>query len=217
MKKKETILVFGAHNDDQIIGVGGTLAKYVKEGKNVITVIFSYGEFSLIHLKREEAVKKRVRESRSSDRVLGLNQTYYLGLKEGKFKKEFKEKKLEKKIKNIILDNNPSKIFLHSVDDAHPDHRAVYDIITKIIDKIKYKGDVYSFEVWNFVNLAKRENPRLVVDITKTFKQKIDAFKVHKSQKLNAILPLMWSVYFKAKLFGIFHKKKYAEVFFKIR
>ncbi|MFA4887817.1 MAG: PIG-L family deacetylase, partial [Candidatus Nanoarchaeia archaeon] len=40
---KETILVFAAHPDDEIIGVGGTIAKYAQEGKDVIVTIFSDG------------------------------------------------------------------------------------------------------------------------------------------------------------------------------
>jgi len=39
MPKKETILVLAAHNDDQAIGAGGTLAKYAQEGKKVISLL----------------------------------------------------------------------------------------------------------------------------------------------------------------------------------
>lgn len=214
---KDTVLVFCAHNDDQIIGVGGTLAKYVKEGIDVITVIFSYGELSLIYLKREIAVKTRVKESKSSDKIFGLTKTYYLGLKEGKFKKEFNDRKLKKNIKSLISENNPSKIFIHSSDDPHPDHRAVHEIIMSVLGTMGYKGSIYSYDVWNLVNIAKRNHPKLVVDITKTFRQKVEAFKAHKSQKFAAILPLLWSVYFRARLNGILYHTKYAEVFYKLK
>jgi LmbE family N-acetylglucosaminyl deacetylase len=51
MAKKGTVLVIVAHNDDHIIGAGGTLAKYAQEGKKVRTIIMSYGESSHPHLK----------------------------------------------------------------------------------------------------------------------------------------------------------------------
>ena len=38
------MLVVCAHPDDNILGAGGTIAKYSSEGKKVITVIASYGE-----------------------------------------------------------------------------------------------------------------------------------------------------------------------------
>ncbi len=40
-KTKQTILVFSAHTDDFVLGAGGTIAKYIQEGKTVIAVIFS--------------------------------------------------------------------------------------------------------------------------------------------------------------------------------
>ena len=40
---KNTVLVICAHPDDEIIGAGGTIATYAREGKDVITIIFSNG------------------------------------------------------------------------------------------------------------------------------------------------------------------------------
>ena len=77
---------------------------------------------------------------------------------------------------------------------------------------------MYSFNVWNyFINFRRRDRPKLVVDITDTFKTKVEAFRKHKSQRINAILPLMWNVYLQAILNGFNNHVKYAEVFFKIR
>ena len=56
----------------------------------------------------------------------------FFGLKEGHFKDEFKEKKLKKKIKEFIKKKKPSKIFTHSKDDPHPDHKAVHNILMEI-------------------------------------------------------------------------------------
>ncbi len=217
MTKKETVLFLCAHNDDQIVGAGGTIAKYSKEGKEIITVIFSYGEKSHPHLKRKVIVKTRVRESQSANRILGGGEILYLGLSEGKFLKEIKEKKVEKKVKSIIRENKPTKIFTHSIDDPHPDHKAVYKFALDLTEDINYNGDVYSFNVWNFfINLRKRNVPKLVVDIEDTFKQKVEAFKRHKSQGI-AKLSLMWNVYVQALLNGFNNDLKYAEVFYKIK
>ncbi|MBU0756735.1 MAG: PIG-L family deacetylase [Nanoarchaeota archaeon] len=217
---KETIMVLCAHNDDQIIGVGGTIAKYAKHGKRIVTVIFSYGEGSHPHLKKEVIIKTRVKESRSADKILcGDNgSTYYLGLTEGKFRQQIDDKDIGTKIAKLIEEHNPSKIFTHSIDDPHRDHKVVYRFVMDLIKKIKYKGDVYAFNVWNlFINIRMRNKPRLVVDITETFRIKIDALERHKSQFIQAKLPLTWSMYARAILQGLIYKKKYAEVFFKIR
>jgi len=214
MKKPEKVLVICAHNDDQIVGVGGTLAKYSKQGKNINTLIFSYGELSHPHLKPKVIIKTRVTESHKSDRIIGGAGVYYLGLKEGKFLAN--KNKVKSKIKAVIKQKKPSKIFTHSRDDPHPDHRAVFKIVNELINETKNHFDVYSFGVWNLITLRKRNVPKLVVDITDTFNKKVKAFQVHKSQKA-AVIPLMWKIYLKDMMNGWNNGVKYAEVFHKIK
>ncbi|WP_412094260.1 PIG-L deacetylase family protein, partial [Bacillus atrophaeus] len=40
------VMVFAAHPDDEIIGVGGALAKHVRQGDNVSAVIMAEGKSS---------------------------------------------------------------------------------------------------------------------------------------------------------------------------
>jgi len=58
MNRKESILVFSAHSDDFVIGAGGTIAKYVREGKKVQAIVFTYGEKSHPWLKGEVVQSK---------------------------------------------------------------------------------------------------------------------------------------------------------------
>ncbi len=211
----QTILAICAHNDDQIVGAGGTLAKYAAQGKRIRTVICSFGESSHPHLKREVIVERRVKESLRADKILGGSGVAYFGLTEGKFIQEFEEKKIRQKIMWIINKEKPVKIFTHSSDDAHPDHRAVNKLITKLLHEKKITCAVFEFQVWNIIKLTHRNNPRLIVDITKTFATKIRAFGAHTSQKL-AFWNLIWSVVFRARLEGFFRGYKYAEVFYKL-
>jgi len=215
-EKSEIILVFCAHNDDQILGLGGTLAKYAKEGKEIVSIIFSFGESSHPWLIPKEIIETRVRESKKADKILGIKESIYLGLKEGNFLKQIKEKNIDKKIKDILKKYKPIKIFTHSRDDPHPDHQAVHKVVLDVADKIKKKYDVYTFTVWNPIKLLKRNNPKLVIDITKTINKKVNAFQIHKSQKV-AKVSLMWSIYFRAFMNGFQNKMKYAEIFYKVR
>jgi len=213
---KQSILVFCSHSDDQILGPGATLAKYAKQGKSVYTIILSYGEASLAWLKPEIAVKTRVKEAEKADKIIGGNGIHFLGLKEGRFIEEIKEKKLEKEVEEIIRNKKPSKIFTHSSHDPHPDHRAASKIILNILDKMKFECDVYSFDVWNPFIIRKTYLPKLYEDVTDTFPIKIKAIKVFQSQKI-ALFTLIWSVYLRAIIHGMHINKKRAERFFKIR
>ena len=207
----EQILVFCAHNDDQIIGVGGTISKYAKEGKDVFVYIFSYGEKSHPHFRREVIIKQRVKEAKKSNKHLGVRQTYFFGLPEGRFAEDAT---IKEKIRKIIKSRKPKKVFTHSIDDPHPDHRAVHSIVSDSLQA--FKGEAYTFEVWNILSLRKRNSPKLVVDVSKTFETKVKAFKMHESQQI-AVWTLLWNIYLKAFVNGFNNGVKYAEVFNKIQ
>ena len=213
---KETIMVFCAHPDDEVIGLGGTIAKYAKEGKNVIVIIFSYGEGSHPWLKKRVTVEIRVSEAKKAGKLLGCRETIFLGLKDTGVKKHGKEMEIEKKIENLLLKYKPSKIFTHSKDDPWIDHQSVYKIMNNVLEKTKFEGDVYSFDIWNPIKTKERNIPKMVIDITKEFKTKMKALSCFKSQKLSMIL-LYPVIYIRAILNGISVKGRFAEVFYKIR
>lgn len=213
---QRTILVFGAHNDDQLIGLGGTIAKYTKEGIRVVVYVFSYGESSHPHYKKKTIARIRVDECLRSDKVLGVTETVFLGLHEGHFQEDFKKKNCAGTIRRAIRKYNPEKIFLHSVDDPHPDHRAVHNLILEILDGIYFTHEVYTYEVWNPLTFRKRSSPRLVVDVTDTFKKKLRSFHCHTSQKMTMMFQIP-AIYVRSLLRGLHYGYKHAEVFLKIR
>lgn len=214
MKKKQnkkSILVICAHSDDQIIGPGGTLAKYAEEGKDIYTVIFSYGESSHLWYKKKIAAKTRVKEAQEADKIIGGKGIIFLGIPEAKFME--KKNKIIKTLKKIIKEKKPIKIFTHSINDPHINHREVYNIVKEACNRCS----IYSFDVWNLVNIFKRNEPKMYVDISKTFDKKIKALKCFPSQKIQMQIPLTWSVYLRAFLNGLNAKCRFAERFDKVK
>jgi LmbE family N-acetylglucosaminyl deacetylase len=213
---QDSILVICAHSDDQIFGPGGTIAKYAKEGKKVYTIIFSYGEMSHPWFQKMYTIKARVKESLDVDKFIGGTGVIFLGLEEGKFVEQYNTRKMYPKLKKLIEQYNPSRIFTHSLDDPLPDHRAVNKLVTGTLDRMKSKCEVFMFDIWNIINFKKQNYVSIVIDISDTFKYKISALKMFRSQG-GARFLLTWSVYLKAIINGIKNNVKYAEVFYKIR
>ena len=209
------ILVLCAHNDDQVIGVGGTIIKYSKQGKIVKTVVFSYGEKIQPHMKTEVVSKIRKKEGNKSDRLLGGSGIIYLGLKDLTLAKELQQKEMQNKIAEIIKKEKPKKIFTHSSTDRHPDHKAVYNLVQEFIKTKKINCEVYSFDVWTIFEVEKNK-PKLVVDVTNNFEQKLEALFIQKSQRW-IIFSLLFNICLKAIVNGWFYKGKYIEVFQKIK
>jgi len=212
----EKILVFGAHPDDQVFGPGGTLIKYAREGKEILIVTFSKGDATHPWLKEDVIIDIRKKENEKVNKVIGITNTIYLGLKDNFIAKEAKETNIIEKVKDIIREFKPNKIFTHTAFDPYPDHKAVHKIIVEAFDEIQPDSDLYTFDVWNPLNTKGTNHPKLVVDISKTFKKKVQALKAFKSQQA-ALLSLLWSVYFRAIHAGLKNHYKYAEVFYKIR
>ena len=207
------ILIFVAHGDDQIIGMGGTISKYVKEGKEVVVVIFSYGELSRPLEKVSVVVDKRLKEAEKVDEFLTVEQTLFLGVPDMKI--DASNDELINKIRKIIDAYKPEKIFTHSYYDIHKDHRSVNKAVLNAVDK-KGGVDVFTFGISNPLRYGRSDLPKLYVDISDTFKDKVNALKLYKSQKLS-VYPLLPIVYIKAIVEGIENRCKYAEVFYKIR
>lgn len=212
------ILLFVAHSDDQVLGPGGSMAKFADEGNNIYTYIFSYGELSHPHFKKEIITQMRVEEAEKADKLMGGKGVEFFGAGDGKINEKREELKL--KVKKLILKHKPKKIFTHANDEALPDHVAVNKIVLEAYDELhkekNISSDIYTFGIWRFFKLKQRRNPRLFVDISDYFYKKLDILQVFKSQKV-AMITLKWSVYVKAFVNGFQNGTQFAEVFYKVR
>jgi LmbE family N-acetylglucosaminyl deacetylase len=212
MGKKETVIVFSAHSDDFVIGAGGTIAQYVKEGKKVLAIVFSYGEMSHPWLKSHVVKKMRSEETFDAAEVLGCKVMFF-DLKEGKFQEDYT---IEKKLMRIVEKEKPIKIFTHSHEDPHPDHRSVNTITLNLCEKLEKKPEVYIYSIWNPVSF-KTQFPSLYINISKTFSAKLRSLHRFKSQKFQAIYPLMTIIFFRAFRDGIKMRKRFGEHFFRVK
>lgn len=208
----KNIIIFCGHSDDEAAGVGGTLLKYIKEGYDIIKVIFSSGELSHPHYRKEVIVKNRIDETMKISKKYGIKETVFFGLEDSKLKDSIDDK-IKNQIKDLIKKYDPAKIFIPSEHDPHADHRAVYNSVLEVLKKIKYNKDLYMYEVWNVV---REDYPVIFVDITKYFKRKVKMMKEFKSQ-WHFMYGLLLPIYFRARHYG--HKAgcKYAERFYKLK
>lgn len=224
-ESKGSILVICSHSDDQVIGAGGAMAKYANEGFDIHTIILSFGESVKPYVRREIITKTRIKEAQRADKIIGGKGVTFLGLKEMHFEQDLKNRGLDKNFKKIIRELKPVKIFTHSSDDVHPDHRATFRIVLRMYKEMKLRADFYTFEVWHLFNIKKRDKPKLVVDISGTFKTKMKALKAFKSQiDLSTLYNYIvltnfffFTIHIKDLLNGIKHNTRYAEVFYKVR
>ncbi len=213
--RKKSILVIVAHSDDQILGAGGTIANYANKGYEVNTIIFSFGEKGNPWFKEKVTSKIRVLEAKEANKIVKGNEVRFFGLEEEKFSAPENKKKAKDMLKRFIKMYKPSRIFTHSPDDFHKDHRDVCSILLETAKELNYPGEIFCFDVWNPFDLKKQEYPKLYINIDKTIGLKIKALKEFKSQKL-AIYPLLAPTLIRNIIGGLKNKGLFAEVFYKI-
>ena len=210
---KESIIVFSAHSDDWVLGAGGTVARYAQEGKKVIAVIFSQGEKSHPWMKEGIIRKVRSKEAVEAATLLGCK-TIFMELRDQKVAQDYLSRGIEKKLLQFLQKEKPSKIFTHSLDDIHPDHKAVHRITLDIIHKIP-KVEVYIYSVWNPAPL-KTQFPQFYVPIRGFFNLKMKALAIFRSQQIHISYPVLLLI-IRNLLDGVKKGTTFAEKFYRIK
>ena len=205
------VLFFVAHPDDEVLGCGGTIALYNSKGYNTKVIIFTNGENSNLIKNSEKLSKLRQKESIKALNILGTNDVEFLNLPDNTLKKELTNEKLIEKLKLKIKTYNPEIVFTHSDDDYHPAHRNIGKLIKKIINK---KIRIYTFYIGIPFKATKKNNPKLIIDISKFKNLKKTALKEYKSQKFNFNYFRNLSE-LKDFVYGLYNNKRNVEVFYK--
>lgn len=188
------ILAIGAHPDDIEFYAGGTLAKRVEEGDEVVFVVTTDGSAGSYDGKNpNKTALIRKKEQDLAAKKIGAKKVVYLNFTDGHL--EFNLKKLKQYLLQVLLEERPEIIFtfdpqkqhiLH--EDFHPDHRtlalAVIDLI--MIDAtLPVKARIPLKKPQLFLYNPHQANT--IIDISRYLPKKEAALKVFKSQILNLV------------------------------
>ena len=124
MKK---VLVIAAHPDDEVLGMGGTIAKLVKNGCVVDVMIVTDGSSSQYrdfdHL--DEIISAKKKETRICADFLGVRDIYYGELPDMKLDTT-PHIRINQVIEDVIDKVQPDTVFTHFWGDVNRDHQEVY-------------------------------------------------------------------------------------------
>ena len=111
---KLDLMVMTVHPDDAELGAGGTIAKYVAEGKKVGIIDLTRGELGT----RGTAIT-RAQEAKDAADILGVAIRENLELRDGFF---VNDENSQVVIIQAIRKYQPEIIITNALDDRHPDH-----------------------------------------------------------------------------------------------
>jgi bacillithiol biosynthesis deacetylase BshB1 len=181
---KLDILAFGAHPDDVELSCGGTIIKYIKEGKRIGIVDLTRGELGT---QGNETIRDS--ESSLSQSILGVEKRINLDIGDGWFEIN-KENKL--KVVRAIRRYKPTIILANAEDDRHPDHPRAAQLLKESLflsglKKIETIDNGVVQDIWRpkylFHYIQYRYiKPDFVVDVSSHFETKMKAIMSFKSQ-----------------------------------
>ncbi len=205
------ILVIGAHFDDEVLGVGGTILKHLDKEDEVYACIVTLANDDYSEEYRDMMEK----QWRKVSRFLGVE---YITLDFPSLVYLYDHhKELNDKIGKVINQNKPDIIYSHSPSELHYDHQCIYEacyINTRAPKRIK----LICFETTEPYQHNKPFKPNYYIDITSYIDKKLEALSIYKSEMLD---PPHWrsleGIKALAKYRGSLVSMEYAECFKIIR
>jgi len=213
------ILVVSPHHDDEVIGCGGTIAKYHRNGDKVFVVYVTSGWSGLPKIKsKEKAIKIRERETHNACKILGVQKSIFL--REDDRNIYNKKGEIIQKLIKVIRDVKPNLIYVPHPNEKDIEHRITYEVtkeaawlskspyLPKLGVPTKSIETIYLYEVWTpMENFFIREDITSVVDV------KTKALLAYKSQLeyFNLVDAIIGLSMYRGSMVGT--TKKFAEVF----
>lgn len=179
------VLVIAPHPDDEIIGVGGTIAKKAKAGNEVYVCVVTKGGPPLFNL---EFIEQGRRECREADAKLGVKETIFLDFP-AVMLETVPRYEFNGKIAEVVQKINPDEVYIPHRGDMQIDHQMVVDAAMVAVRPRgkNYPKRVYAYETlsetgWNIPNTVNEFIPTVYEDITETYDVKLEAMSVFESQ-----------------------------------
>lgn len=221
------ILVVAAHPDDEILGLGGTVRKYVNAGYQVKSLILGEGLTSRAYKRREfktHKVEELKSDTLAAAKIIGYEEIMFSDFPDNRFDSV----DLLDIIKHIEITINkfrPGIVFTHHHGDLNIDHVLTHRAVLTATRPIGNYcvNEIYAFETpssteYNFDYGNNNFSPNVFIDIEGTLNNKLEAMKCYTTELCKYPHPRsIKALEIIAQRWGTVAGLKYAEPFMLIR
>lgn len=183
------VLVVAAHPDDEILGAGGTMARLVREGREVHSLILAEGATSRSDARDVDAHRQELSElAECAEKAGAIIGTASVELE------HFPDNRMDsvdlldivKAVERHVARVRPSTILTHSAVDVNIDHRLIHDAVVtaarpkpgSLVRQLLF-FEVMSSTEWRPSASGAAFTPDYFVDITGTLDLKLDALRAY--------------------------------------
>lgn len=183
------ILIVAAHPDDELLGMGATIAKIIQKGNNVYLLFLATGVYARGRtISAKEELKELRKHTANAGKILGVK-------KKNIFFENYPDNAMDSvsildvvnTVESFIKKVKPSVIYTHHYNDLNIDHQLSFRAVLTASRPVKNNIDVISFEVpssteWNYPYLF---SPNYFVDVSDTYSLKLKAMQEYKNEIRN--------------------------------
>ena len=181
----ERVLVIAPHPDDEVLGVGGTMARHAAEGHRVTVAIVTKGDPSMFSA---EAVAQARAEAQRAHAILGVAETRFLDFTAAELDVT-KHRLVNEAFGALVRDVQPTIVYVPFAHDIHLDHQRVFLSAMVAVRPTSANAPraVYAYETlsetnWNAPYLNAAFSPNVFVDIAAFLDKKLEALQIFATQ-----------------------------------
>ena len=126
MADLKTLLVLAPHADDEVLGCGGTIARFAEDGCRVIIAVLTNAAIGAPELFTPDMIDNVRSEALRAHEVLGVDSTLFLDLPAPQLE-QYPQYKVANAIAELVSEFSPQTLFVPHRGDLHKDHQAVFN------------------------------------------------------------------------------------------
>ena len=174
------VLVLAPHPDDEVFGCAGAIVKYVRRNATVDIVVFTTGCAYLEGHEKEVMKATRKQESMLAAQIMSCHSPEFLDFEDRQLNQVPDLKEL---IQTKIDKFQPDLIFVPSLWEIHPDHRALcISTLSSAMDA--FNASNFELHVMQY-EVSAPLNPNFILDISDCYHLKDSAVQSFRSQLLS--------------------------------
>lgn len=220
------VLVIAAHPDDEVLGLGGTIAKLSQNGAQIHLLIVTDGSTAQYRDSDDVAqiLRRKKEETKKAADILGISSVTYADLPDMQLD-TVSHIRLNQVISDEIEAVCPDTVFTHFAGDINLDHRLVFESTMVAVRPVSDSSvrQVFSYRVpssteWAPACTERAFCPNYFVDISSQFDQKKAAVLAYQTELRGELHPRsLRGVEIADAQIGITVGVRYAEAFILVR
>jgi len=180
-------LVIAAHPDDEVLGAGASIARWLDEGRKVNLAILGEGATSREATNRR-AVAVLERTAIEAARRLGAAPPRFLGLPDNRFD-SLPLLEIVQRVESLIEEFQPELVLTHHGGDLNVDHALTFRAVLTALRPMQggRVRELRTFEIassteWAFGRFEPAFRPNCFVEVSATLQRKLDAMECYESE-----------------------------------